>query len=105
MKKFFLNILSYLFIAAVVLVPLAVLFQDCYDIFLKLGGGSVIIGVIVTLLAVIGGCNVVRGFFAVLVMDENKYGRKTKKNWKFVIYLIFYIGGYLALYYAIIRCL
>lgn len=105
MKKFFSNIFFYLLIAMVILIPLAVAFRDVFDIILKIGGGSIVIGIILTPLVVIGGINVFRGIGAVLEKDEAKYGHKLKKNWKFSIYLLFHIGGYLALFYAIIRCL
>lgn len=104
MKKFFKNIIFYFIIALIIIIPLAILFRDFYAIFIKLGGGSIILGIIIALLALIGGVNVFRGFCAVMEKDEEKYGHKTKKSWQFSIYLIFYIGGYLALFYAIIRC-
>ena len=105
MKKFFKNIFFYFIIALIIIIPLAILFGDFYTIFIKLGEGSIILGIIITSLALIGGVNLFRGLCAVIEKDEEKYGHKINKGWRFSIYLIFYIGGYLALFYAIIRCL
>ena len=102
MKKFFSNIASYVLIAVVILVPLAIYF---YDVFLKIGRGSLIAGIVITPFVIIGIINVIRGVGAVLEMDEAKYGHKLKKNWKFGVYLLLHIGGYLALFYALIYCL
>lgn len=53
--------------------------------------------------AVVGCINVFRGFCAVLEIDEEKYGKKMKKNWQVSVYFLIHIGGYLALFYVIIK--
>ena len=52
-------------------------------------------------LAIIGAINVFRGFCAVLEKADEKYD--FKKDWHVSIYLLIHIGGYLALFYTIIR--
>lgn len=52
-------------------------------------------------LAIIGAINVFRGFCAVLEKDDEKYD--FKKDWQVGIYFLLHIGGYLALFYSIIR--
>lgn len=103
MKKPFSNIFFYLLIALVVLVPLIVASHDVFGLISKIGGGSLIIGIILTPFVIIGGVNVFRGFCAVLEKDDAKYGHILNKNWKFIIYLLLHIGGYLALLYLILR--
>ena len=103
MKSFFSNIIFYVILTIVVLVPLAIAFHDIFDIILKIGSGSIIAGMLLLPFAIIGGINVFRGFGAVLGMDESKYGHLIKKNWQLAIYFILYIGGYLALFYVIIK--
>lgn len=104
MKKFFSNIIFYVIIAVVILVPLAIAFQDVFDVILKIGGGSILKGIILLPFAVLGFINAFRGFGAVLEMDEAKYGHLIKRNWQLGIYFILYIGGYFAMYYVIIKC-
>lgn len=105
MKKFFSNIALYVLIAVVIFIPVAIAFQELYDVFLTIGRGSLIAGIVITPFVIIGIINVIRGVGAVLEMDEEKYGHKLKKNWKFGVYLLLHIGGYLALFYALIYCL
>ena len=105
MKNVFHTILICVFIALIIFVPLAIAFQDVYGVILKIGGGSIIGGIVITPFAAIGAFNVFRGFGAVFEKDEEKFGNKLTKNWKFSIYLLFHIVGYLAFYYAITQCL
>jgi hypothetical protein len=105
MKKIFSNIALYVLPAMVILVPLAIAFHEVYDVILAIGSGSLVVGILITPFVIIGVVNVVRGFRAVLEIDEAKYGHKLKNSWKFGVYLVLHIGGYLALFYAIIRCL
>lgn len=105
MKKFFSNIASYVLIAVVILVPLAIAFHEVYDVILAIGRGSLIAGIVITPFVIIGVINVIRGVGAVLEMNEAKYGNKLKNNWKFGFYALLHIGGYLALFYALIYCL
>lgn len=105
MKKFFSNILIYGFIALGLLIPLAIMFMDLLGIILKIGGGSIIVGILLTPFVFIGIINVFRGFGAVLEKDEEMFGHEVKKGWKFALYLLLHIGGYLALFYTLIRCL
>lgn len=101
MKKFLLRILGYGILTAIIVIPLAIMFADMFPIFVKLGGGSAVVGMFVAIFATIGGVNVFRGFVAVSEIDEGKYGRKMIKGWGFYVYTFFYVGGYLALFYAI----
>ena len=105
MKKFFSKILFCAIVSVVILVPLAIAFQDVYDVILKIGGGSIVVGIVLIPFVIIGCINIFRGFGAVLEMDEAKFGKRIKKNWQFAVYLLFYIGGYLALFYVITKCL
>ena len=52
-------------------------------------------------LAIIGGFNVFKGFCAVLEKADQKYD--FKKDWQLGLYLLIHIGGYLALFYVIIK--
>ena len=104
MKKLFSNILIYIVIALIILIPLALAFQDVFPIILKIGGGNIIAGIVLLPFVIIGGINVFRGIGAVLTMDENKFAH-IFKGWKFYLYLIIHLGGYFALFYAIIKCL
>lgn len=52
-------------------------------------------------LSIIGGINIFRGFCAVLEKAEEKYN--FKKDWQVSIYFLIHIGGYLALFYTIIK--
>lgn len=105
MKKSSKNILGYVFIAMVIFVPLSIMIQDLYDVILNIGRGSFILGVALTPLIIIGGVNLLRGFGAVLEIDEAKYGNRVGKGWKFYLYLLIHIGSYLAVFYAITNCL
>lgn len=105
MKKFFKNILGYVFIALIIFIPLAIAFQNIYDVVLKIGRGSLVAGIVLTPFVIIGVINIFRGIFAVLEMDEAKYGHKVGEGWKFSLYLLIHIGGYLAVFYAIINCI
>lgn len=101
MKKVFYNFLFYGFIALVLLLSLAAVFQDVFDIILKIGGGSIIIGILLTPFVIFGVINIGRGFFAVLEKDGEKfYG---EKNWKVAIYFLVTIAGYAAVFYAIAK--
>ena len=104
MKKFMKNIFFYVAVALVALLILALVFQDFYGIFLTIGGGSIIAGMVLTPFVIIGCVNVFRGFGAVLEMDEAKYKRKLEK-WQYNLYVFLYVGGYLALFYVMIRVL
>ena len=105
MKKFSKNILGCVCIAMVVFIPLAIMIQDLYDVILNIGRGSFILGIALTPLIIIGGINLLRGFGAVLEMDEAKYGNRAGKGWKFYLYLLIHIVSYLAVFYAITNCL
>lgn len=102
-KNILFNILICLVLTAIILVPLVIAFQDVYDVIYEIGGGSVIVGIIVTPFAIIGGINFLRGFGAVLEMDEEKYGHIIKKDWQLRIYFFFHICSYIALFYVIIK--
>ena len=65
--------------------------------------GLFILNMMLIPLAFVGGINVLRGFGAVLEMDEAKFGHKVTKGWRFNLYIAIYIGGYLALFYMIIK--
>ena len=104
MKKLYSNILFYIAIALIILIPLAIAFQDVFPVILKIGGGSIITGILLFPFVILGCINIFRGIGAVLTMDENKFGHKIK-GWKFYLYLVIHLGGYFALFYAIIKCL
>ena len=105
MKQRFLNIALYVLLAVVLLIPVAIAFQEVYDVFIRIGNGSLIAGIVIAPFVIIGAINIFRGVGAVLEMDWAKYGNKLKNNWKFGVYLLLHIGGYLALFYAMIKCL
>jgi len=105
MKKFLKNTFFYIIIAIIILIPLAIAFQDVFPIISIIGNGSILAGIILTPFVVIGIVNVFRGFGAVLQIDEVKYGNKIGKGWNFYAYLLINLGGYFALFYALIKCL
>ena len=99
MKKVFSNILFYGFIALVLILMLAAVFQGVFDIIIKIGGGSFIIGMLLTPFVVVGVINIVRGFLVVMEKDGEKfYG---EKDWKAGIYLLITIAGYAAVFYVV----
>jgi hypothetical protein len=81
-------------------VKIADIKRMCYHLVRKVAIMK-ILDLILFPLALIGGINVFRGFCAVLEKDEEKY--TFKKDWKFSIYLLIHLGGYLALFYVITR--
>ena len=58
-----------------------------------------IINVLAIPFAILGGVNIVRGFFRVLELDEDKFN----KYWQFVLYFIANIAGYVAIFLSIIQ--
>ena len=101
MKKFS-KVIFLALLAIAILIPLAIAFQDVYGVILNIGKGSFVVGLLLLPFVIIGTINVFRGFGAVIEMDEAKFGRLFK-GWKFYVYLFFYIGGYLALYYVLVH--
>lgn len=66
--------------------------------------GLFILNLILIPLAFVGGINVFRGFFAVVEMDEEKFGYKIKTDsWKFYVYMAITYGGYFALLYMMLK--
>lgn len=99
MKKVFSSIVFYGFLSLVLLLSLAALFQEVFDMILKIGCGSFIIGILLAPFVVVGVINIVRGFFAVIEKDGEKfYG---KKDWKAGVYLLITIAGYAAVFYVV----
>ena len=105
MKKFF---EKYSYIGCLIplilggLIPVVMMFIGLW----KFSNGNVglfILNLILIPLAIVGGINVFRGFFAVLEMDEAKFGHIVTKGWRFTLYIIIHIGGYLALLYMIFK--
>lgn len=79
------------------IVPVVIL---CIRIWDKCNGniGCFLINLLILPFAVIGAISIVRGFFAIIEKDGEKfYGEK----WKAGIYLLITIAGYAAVFYAI----
>lgn len=81
---------------------IVIMFTDLWE-FSDSNIGLFILNLILIPFAFIGGINVLRGVGAVLEMDEVKFRNKIKGGWGFYLYAIIHIGGYLALFYMIIK--
>lgn len=101
MKKFFSNIWFYVISAIVILIPLSLALWEIWGVVRAVGGGSIVKGIILTPFAVLGGINVFRGFGAVVEMDGEKFGARTKNDWKFTLYWGITILSYFALFYVV----
>ena len=99
MKKIFSTFGFWLTVAIFTLIPLLVLLTEAKQIAIIIGNGSLLKGVIILPFAIAGFINVFRGFCYNLEQTEDK--NKIKKYWQFVIYLIFTILSYVALFLAI----
>ena len=101
MKKFFENI-SYIgcLLPMIVGAVLPVVIM-CIRIWGNNGGniGSFVVNILILPFAIIGAINIVRGFFAVIEKDGEKfYG---EKYWKVAVYMLITIAGYAAVFYEI----
>ena len=84
------------------LIPLALMFVGVW----KLSEGNIglfFLNLVLLPLALVGGINVFRGIGAVIEMDEEKFGHKVKKGWRFYVYILIHFGGYFALLYVLLK--
>lgn len=89
MKKHFKNILlwigvalAFLLIVSMCVSGILATFTAIYNILLKIGGGSIVWGIILAPFATIGIICVIRGLWAVMEKDGEKLENKCKHEWQ-----------------------
>ena len=102
MKRFFENLTAILIVVAVAVGLIALLWftsggfrSMCIDI----GGGSGIMGILVLPFALIGGIDIVRGFFLVSQEDGDKF-HGDKNSGKLYACIVLRFLGYLGIFFA-----
>lgn len=105
-KNFFENIVFWLLLSPLIIIPVASIIFGIYHSFdpiveflTKIGSGYWYVGLLIVPFAIIAFIQMIRGAFLLLEVDADIFGlNEKKKDWKGSLYCVINFLGYAALY-------